>query len=194
MKENSRIFQIGFNRCGTLCFYHFFKNNGIPSVHWDNGFLSLTMKKNHDQNEPLLKGYEHYIFFSDMEHFDKNIGVYYSHIRFYRLLDEQYPKSKFILNTRNVKNWIESRLNHRFAGMTGFYADYIMSRLNINLEQLLDKWCLEWDNHHKDVLEHFEGREDDLLIFDIENDDPQKIVDFLKKFYDLDKNKFLKIN
>lgn len=194
MKERPKIFQIGFNRCGTRCFYNFFKNNGIPSIHWDNGLLSLTMKKNFEQNEPLLKGYENYRFFSDMEHFDENMGVFYSHVHYYQLLDKQYPKSKFILNTRNVNHWIKSRLNHQFGGMTGYYAKYIMSKLNINLYQLLYKWRLEWDNHHTEVLEYFHGRANDLLIFDIEKDDPQKIVDFFLAFYRLDKNRFLKTN
>jgi hypothetical protein len=78
--------------------------------------------------------------------------------------------------------------------MPGFYANYIMSRLHINLNQLLDKWRLEWDNHHKEVAEYFKGREEDLLIFNMEKDDPQKIVEFLKNFYTLDKNKYAKTN
>ena len=194
MKLSPKIFQIGFNRCGTLCCYNFFHTNNIPSVHWDNGLLSLTMNKNYKQKKPLLNGYENYVFFSDMEHFDENIGVFYSHIHYYRLLDVQYPSSKFILNTRNIDNWINSRLNHRFGGIKGYYANYIMSRLNINLEQLLYKWRLEWTNHHNDVLAHFKVRENDLLIFDIENDDPQKIVYFFRELYDLDKEKFEKSN
>jgi hypothetical protein len=152
------------------------------------------MKRNKEQNKPLLKGYEKYSFFSDMEHFDDDMGVFYSHIYYYELLDKQYPNSKFILNTRNVDNWIKSRLNHKFSGITGYYASYIMSRLNLNSEQLLDKWRLEWDNHHTEVKEYFKRRDDDFLIFDIEYDDPQKIVNFFKKFYALDKHKFIKIN
>jgi hypothetical protein len=194
MEKKPKIFQIGFNRCGTLCLYNFFKNNKIPSIHWDNGRLSQTMKKNFEQDRPLLEGYEKYVFFSDMEHFDANIGVFYSHMHFYKLLDKQYSESKFLLNTRNVDNWIMSRLNHEYSGIIGFYANFIMSRLNIGLEQLLEKWRLEWDNHYEDVIEYFKGRADDLLIFNIENDDPQKIVDFLKEFYDLNKNEFVKIN
>ena len=194
MKKKPKIFQIGFNRCGTLCLYNFFKQNKIPSIHWDNGNLSLTIKRNKEQNKPLLSGYDDYIFFSDMEHFDDDMGVFYSHVYYYKLLDKQYPDSKFILNTRNIGNWIISRLNHEFRGMPGFYANYIMSRLNINFNQLLDKWRLEWDNHHKEVKEYFKGREDDLLIFNIEKDDPQKIVDFLKNFYALNKDEFLKTN
>jgi hypothetical protein len=194
MAKRPKIFQIGFNRCGTLCLYNFFISNKIPSIHWDNGNLSLTIKRNKEQNRPLLSGYEYYQFFSDMEHFDEDMGVFYSHVYYYSLLDKQYPNSKFILNTRDVDNWIKSRLNHRFSGMTGFYANYIMSRLNINLNQLSEKWRLDWENHHKEVIEYFKGRENDLLIFNIEKDDAQKIVDFLKKFYDLDKNKYVKTN
>ena len=194
MEKKPKIFQIGFNRCGTLCLYNFFKNNNIPSIHWDNGKLSLTMKRNNELKKPLLNGFEKCIFFSDMEHFDADMGVFYSHVHFFKLLDRQNPNSKFILNTRNVDNWIKSRLNHKFNGITGFYAHFIMSRLNLSLEQLLDKWRLEWDNHHKDVIEYFRGREEDFLIFNIENDDPQKIIDFLKEFYDIKKNKFKKTN
>ena len=39
----TKIFQIGFNRCGTGSLYNFFKENGFISIHWDSGEIA---KKN----------------------------------------------------------------------------------------------------------------------------------------------------
>jgi hypothetical protein len=36
----NKIFQIVFNRCGTSSLYHFFKNNGLVSIHWNKGNLA----------------------------------------------------------------------------------------------------------------------------------------------------------
>ena len=36
-------------------------------------------------------------------------------------------------------------------------------------------WLLEWDDHHKDVMEYFKNRPDDLLVYDIDNDKIDKI-------------------
>ena len=41
-----KIFQIGFNKCGTKTLHHYFSRNGIRSVHWDEGRLAQRMFAN----------------------------------------------------------------------------------------------------------------------------------------------------
>ena len=39
-----KIFQIGFNKCGTTSIHRMLVANGINSVHWDKGRLSKSIK------------------------------------------------------------------------------------------------------------------------------------------------------
>jgi len=40
MKNFKKIFQIGFNKCGTTSIHQFLLNNGIRSVHWEGGKIA----------------------------------------------------------------------------------------------------------------------------------------------------------
>lgn len=86
-----------------------------------------------------------------------------------------YPDSYYILNTRSVDNWIQSRLRHS--------ALSIRYRMALNLEterSVIDFWLKEWFSHHREVLSFFWGA-DNFLLFDIEKDQPGKIANFLNK-------------
>jgi hypothetical protein len=41
-----KIFQIGFNKCGTSTIHHYLRANGVRSVHWDDGRLAQRMFAN----------------------------------------------------------------------------------------------------------------------------------------------------
>ncbi len=164
-----KIFQIGFNKCGTHSFYHFFKNNKIPSCHWLGGLLAKSMKKNHDNKKPLLSDYDQFTFYSDME---KSPDIY-GHILYYKELDKQYPGSKFILNIRNQDDWIISRSKH--FNYLQKSKDYLGYKTN---EQVFDFWRKQWYEHIINVLLYFKNRPDDLLVFDIDKDNIAKLIRF----------------
>ena len=110
-----RIFQIGFNKCGTVSLSRFFAENGVPAVHYDKGRLGRTMEQRYRQGKPLIDEeiYSRFRFFSDFEFFDMDTGKHFSgHKELWRELDDQYPDSLFILNVRNRDDWIRSRLRH----------------------------------------------------------------------------------
>ena len=109
----TRFFQIGFNRCGTTSIHSFFEANGIPSIHYDDGRLATTMFDNLDQGRFILRGYEGYNAFTDMEYLTHS--RYYEGYKLYRPIMEQVPDAKFILNVRDPDRWIMSRLIHPAA-------------------------------------------------------------------------------
>jgi len=185
-----KIFQIGFNRCGTTSLYELFKKNGYNSIHWANGELAKTLLNNKNNNLPLLTDINDYVFYSDMEFVSSNQII--EGYKMFDLLDKQYPGSKFILNTRSVDNWISSRLNH-----TNGYKiinrkvvelippePYYLTHLNMyqinSIPTLVNIWRKEWKEHHSKVKQYFKHRPKDLLIFDIENDSFEKIVEFFE--------------
>ena len=108
--ERPRIFQIGFNKCGTRTLHAFFVQNGISAVHWDKGRLAARMFANLHFGRRCMEGYEETAF-SDMVLVNNN-GVMLFGYKLFRELDAQYPKSFFILNTRDFDKWMTSWLSH----------------------------------------------------------------------------------
>ena len=101
-------------------------------------------------------------------------------VRLFKELDKQYPNSKFILNTRYKNDWIRSRIKH------GDYLFQISRRLRIHYNYVIKLWKDEWDTHHINVKKYFKHRPNDLLIYHINKDKPEKIKDFFKDIYELD--------
>ena len=167
-----KIFQIGFNKCGTRFLHQLFTDQGYKSIYADDGRLARRMFENFLNMDPLLKGYEHYDCFLCMENVAMNL---YPHLLFYKLLDQQYPGSKFILNTRNVENWIKSRLNQ-----PGYLTDYMWSTGTTKTAVAVEKWRSLWKRHHEEVKAYFGKRIcKDLLIFHVEEEHPIKVYFFL---------------
>lgn len=188
-----KIFQIGFNRCGTSSIYHFFRNkceSRPRCVHWAGGRLATGMLSNSLAGRPLLEGeWEGYDVYTDMQAFvntPRGPGLFLAHMEFYRDLDVQYPGSRFILNTRGVDSWVSSRRRH--------YGPSVMALLarTYGTDDVEGVWRGQWEGHHRGVREYFGGRSD-LLVFDIERDMGSKIADFLPemKFRD---TRFPKMN
>jgi hypothetical protein len=125
-----------------------------------------------EEGIPLLSGYEEYQVVSDMEHV-KNMN--YAHVDFFREMDIQYPNSRFILNIRNVDNWIRSRIYHG----DGSYLNVVMENLQLSKDEVSKKWRKDFQKHYKSVTEYFKDVPNKLLVMNIETDDcAQKLVDF----------------
>jgi hypothetical protein len=162
-----KIFQIGFNRCGTTSLHSFFKKNGLVSIHWADRWLARWIHQNYQAGRKLLEGIEQFQFYSDME----DAPHIYAHIVYYKLLDKQYPNSKFILNVRDKDHWLLSRLRY------GRYCEEYARAHGLTVDQTVAAWSQQWDNHLIDVLTYFQGR-DNLLVFDIEKHDIGYLVSF----------------
>jgi hypothetical protein len=157
------------------------------------------MYRQHIENKKLLSNYEDTVFFSDMESdivIDGKPNWIHAHVDYYKLLDEQYPNSKFILNTRNTEDWIKSRCNFLMSpnGRKNEYIEYTKLVHNTDTETVIDLWRNQWKTHHIDVLEYFKDRPKDLLVYDIDVDTTDKIIDFFKNDLILPKKSLQKLN
>jgi len=198
----AKIFQIGFNRCGTSSLYHFFRKNGLKAIHWGRGSLAAGIEAAHIDGKPLLTYIQGFDVYCDMEFMrEDHAGEWISERPFAKLfttyseqkisipiyaferfkeLDKQYPGSRFILNKRNPKNWIHSRKNFLNSG---YFFCIHGDDFHQNQQELDECWMNHWNSHHNAVLEYFSERTESLLEFDIEVDSPDKLVNF---FGDLD--------
>jgi mannosyltransferase OCH1-like enzyme len=178
-QPNRRIYQIGFNRCGTKTLHNAFLENGIPSVHHEYGQLSKNIKENAENNRPLLEGYEMFQAFTDMEHVEDDGKFFYAAEEYYEEFYEQDPDGLFILNIRPIHTWINSRSNN----LKG-YLSKTMESHNMTKRQVLRMWEDEYFSHIKNVKKFFKEKdaESQLLIFDLEKDHRSKCRKFFEEF------------
>ena len=154
-----KVFAIGLNKTATSSIHKTFVNSGFQAVHntkWAEKPLQIR----------YLSSYR---AFSDggPKHFDQ--------------YDAVFPRSKFILNVRNLDEWIDSRLEHiRYLSQeygkkgTGNWTD---------TPESVQQWIVERNQHHLKVLKYFENRPKDLLIINYirEDDASRRITDFIER-------------
>lgn len=177
--SGQKIFQIGFNKCGTKSLNRLFKNNDIKGLHFEKGELAISIKNRMDKGEDPIADHKEYTYFTDMECTTRKDIPLIEAYKYYEYFYEWYPDALYILNTRNVENWIKSRL----AQGSGNYARCYQRHYNLeNTEQVIYRWRLDWFEHHANVLKFFEDKNKaNFLIYDIENDDDLKIINFLRQ-------------
>jgi hypothetical protein len=83
--------------------------------------------------------------------------------RRFRLLDSQYPGSRFVLTVRPVEAWIDSRRRHVERNVALKQAGRYDGTFVVVDEE---KWAREWDEHMDRVHSYFSGR-DDFIELDI---------------------------
>lgn len=103
--------------------------------------------------------------------------------KYFKQLYKQYPKSRFILNTRNVTNWVDSRLNFKFSKIDSYQYCRCGYQYHSSIEELKTCWQREWSEHQCNVLAFFDDKPGKLLVFNIEEDSANKLIDF---FSDMD--------
>jgi hypothetical protein len=168
----------------------------MPAIHWHYGLLAQSMHSNLYQHKKILSDlYISYSVFTDMEcgyNLYHNPSWIYGY-KFFQILDEQYPNSKFILNIRDIKNWIESRIQHICYYDIDYMSNpyllnnpiyYWQAQCNLykcnNIKELIEIWKKDWYDHINNVIQYFDNRSNDLLIYDIEKDPFLKFAIFFK--------------
>lgn len=170
----NKIFCIGLNKTGTSSLHKAFKVLGIKSVHyqddWGNNIKNI-IEQNYLSGKNILEGLDKYEAFTD---WDKDETA---HLIF-KEFDRQYPGSKFILNTRDMNGWLNSREKHVRRNQE---LQARRPRLNIPWTTLdRESWEKHYIRYHEEVHNYFRGREKDLLVFNVtEGDGWEKLCPFL---------------
>ncbi len=159
-KDYYKVFAIGFNKTATTSLYSLFTQLGYEAMdgpHW---------RKTADWHI-------HYQFqtFSDGPPED------------FRYLDKTFPRSKFILNVRDLREWLDSRIEHvRYRLEDPRYRNRPGAKKLPDVNGVM-KWVERRDEHHLQVLDYFSSRKDDLLVVNFIKDPlaVEKICDFLRK-------------
>ena len=125
---------------------------GFDSLHWGGPAVREKVEAARDAGRPLLSNLDpRYDAFSDVLPLTKG----------YRLLDVQYPGSRFVLTVRPVDEWIDSRRRHvEMNQRKKAVGEYAGTFLVIDEEA----WRAEWTEHTQSVRRYFAGRADYLEI------------------------------
>ena len=183
-----KVFQIGFSKCGTCSMFHFFKKNGINSVHWrtkDDSQQNIVAKALHNKenNKKFFNGLD-YVFYSDMIYIDREKVIY-----FYERFEEiykDYPDSKFIFNIRNEEDWIKSQKSHSTLGL-GKIFDRLQEILDCDEEEATKFLRNHYKEHTEKVKDFFKDKLDQLLIFKLGENTGEDIANFITEYNFQDK-------
>ena len=67
-----RLFQIGFNRCGTKSLARFFEANGLCAAHWERGTLAASIELARREGELLLTHVDRFDVFNRLSCFGRH--------------------------------------------------------------------------------------------------------------------------
>jgi hypothetical protein len=166
LKKLPYVFIVGFNKAGTRSLTEFFRLHGVPSVHWDYNKLVLRMLKNIESGERILKGYDsRFLTYSDFTLADDTRLIEGN--QFFERLYRDYPGSLFILNTRPIRNWINSRILHR----NGLFLSRQLKILGTRNQSIaIEKWGTQRNSHEASVRAFFSDKPKQFIEIDIETD------------------------
>ena len=190
-KNKKIIICIGPNKTGTSSLSKAFNILGFKSHHDIDDFRKKVIKANQN-NKKMFHYLSRYSAFSDFLNPYKRIGYpdfsYKNIKKIIKNIDRDYPDSLYILNIRNKKDWIKSRMSHvekNKRKCRWFRKNW--TNININ------KWEEEFDTLKKVADEYFKEKPNKLLVMDVCNGDGwEKLCPFLNK--DIPKTNFPHIN
>jgi Sulfotransferase domain len=150
-----KIFCIGLNKTGTVSLHEALVILGYRSLHWGGPETRRAVRRALEEGKPLLTYVsDEYDVFSDLEDVTYNFD----------LADRQYPASKFILTTRALDDWLESRRRHvEWNQQQRARGTYRGGWLEVDIEG----WTADYREHDASVRSFFADRPNDLLVIDI---------------------------
>jgi len=183
-----KVFFIGMNRIATKSFHHLFNKSGYKSFHYscadvatgESIILGVAMQYNRDAGYPVMHRMGAARVYSDMFWHRENEWI--DGVKMYRDLHQQFPDAYFILQTRDMSAWLQSKYNHKEG------AYFTRSRAFHGLsEQEMFSWFENDRNTHEQNVRHYFKDNDQFLEYDLDNDDISKLIDFVKPDFFLKK-------
>ena len=188
-----KVFIIGFNRTATKALHNLFKNSGYSSAHYSladptGGSIIIAdqMVENLRSYKPLMHRMDHIQVFSDM--FWHREDTWIDGNRYYHELHCDYPNAYFIMNTRDMDGWLNSKRNHK----NGAYLKRCMEYHNLTEPDMLDWFRENRDRVESEMRTYFKNN-DRFIEFDVNNDPISKLVNFLKPNFFLKESAWVRV-
>lgn len=187
-----KIFNISICKSGTTSLEYLLKKYLSKNL-----FPYMKFYKNNN----LVKNF---FFFKNFKILDNLIDKYnfFSDIPFntkdyYKYLDKKYKNSKFILIIRDTKEWIESydkwlynleKIYNKVHLVSKGYWQINFNNNILNYKILNKKKVMEiYEKYNNDVINYFKNKKNFLVLYLKDDNNIQKINNFLKCYINLDK-------
>ena len=189
-----KVFIIGYNRIATKAIHELFKRSGYLSAHYsladiETGgsiIIAEQMKQNLKDYKPLLHGMDHLHVFSDM--FWHREDTWIDGIKYYHELYCDYPDAYFIMNTRNMDEWLESKRNHK----KGAYIKRCMEYHGMDTEEDMQAWFFQDRIDHENEVRRYFTNNERFLEFDVDTE-IDKLIEFVKPDFFLKKSHWVRV-
>ena len=175
-----RVFQIGFNRCGTKYLTRIFQMNGYGVKHWRRGELAEEIFLAKELQRKPFEQWSDTQFFGDMESVDKFHKPFLEGFKEYKFLHSWYPDAYFILNVRDPEAWVASRANHH----NGQYIKFHVQHRSIDEHLLPAQWLIDWHEHLSGVRNYFAGNVR-FIEYNIDSDPPENLQAHFQEHFTL---------
>lgn len=157
-----KIFCIGANKTGTTSLTAAMNKLGYKNLPEKIGYGCSLLSKNKNYNNNILNVIEYlkkndkYDFFED---------VPFSIFENYKLIDREFPESKFILSIRDSEDWYCSVTRWvKKKKCDGLYKFIYGVEVNpINKKLIIE----QYEKRNRDAIEYFKERKDKLLVLNI---------------------------
>ena len=174
MKNNPKVFGIGFHKTGTTSLAFALK---ILGYNCNRGLDNLKHFWGLEYCVELLQEENYKPYLDYIKDFDATLDnpwyLLYEH------LDRAFPGSKFIMTHRHQDKWLSS-CTHFFKGTTNPYREWLYGSSEVIGNE--EKHLSIYNNHYTKVKQYFEHRDKDLLIVNWENGDGwSELCQFLEK-------------
>ena len=180
----TKVFFLGFNKTATTSIHRLFEFSGYVSYHHLIGGKNLVkvIDGNLRNNKPILHNISDATAYSDLSYYKKNQTIEGN--QWYSELYKEYPDSFFILQTRNVEAWLDSRTKHK----KGQFIQRCMKSHNVDTkDEMRELWRKDKEQRENEIRIFFRGHPK-FMIFDIDKDPIDRMIQHLKPEIKLNKD------
>lgn len=175
-----KLFQIGFNFGAADFTNELFDRNGYGVASWEGGELAREIFYAKNASWKPFLGRPRTTLFSNMECVHDPSAPMLEGFKHFAYLSKVFPDSLFLLDRRNLDDWLDARAAHQDGRYLGYFASYY----GLTEQGVLDRWAGDWLRHYERCNAYF-GDSPRLIRFDLDHEGPSDLIDKLSAWYSL---------
>lgn len=152
----NKIFEIGLPKTGTTSLGMAYEILGFKKRGWNHRIYDLWKEKGMDYLFPII---DNATAFQDGPWHDCD----------YKILDQRYPNSKFIILERNNEDWLRSKEMHfsPIYNVNNIRPKYFEWRWATDRNRHIEEQMCIKENKYNEIKEYFKDRPNDLLVMNV---------------------------
>jgi hypothetical protein len=184
-----KVYFIGMNKIATTSLSELFKEGGYKSWHYscmntvthESVILGEEMAMNVENGKYVMHGIDHAQVYSDM--FFHRDYAWVDGVKWFDKFYNRHPESYFILQTRDMDEWLDSKRRHK----NGDYIKRSCEYWQLEPEEMIEWFRNDRIEHEERVRSFFENKKyANFLEWNLNTDPISKVIDFVKRDYTLD--------